>query len=79
MLIKCPNCGYEGKSASYVKGSILIELFCVLIIIFSFIGLFVIGPLALFFIAIGFIYPIWRISTKYTGCPKCKYQYVVKQ
>lgn len=30
------------------------------------------------FIIPGLIYTIWRISSRYYGCPKCTYQYVVR-
>ncbi len=27
----------------------------------------------------GLIYSLWRIGSRYLGCPKCNYQYVVKE
>ena len=27
----------------------------------------------------GLIYSLWRVSTKYKGCPKCSFNYVIKQ
>jgi DNA-directed RNA polymerase subunit RPC12/RpoP len=62
MQIKCPNCSYEGKSKTFTKGNVIIELF-----------------LWLFFIFPGLIYSIWRLSTRYKGCPKCSYQYVIRK
>ena len=32
----------------------------------------------LFFIIPGLIYSVWRVSSRYDGCPKCGYQFVVK-
>lgn len=31
--IKCPNCEYEGKSKTFTKGSIIIELFLWLLMV----------------------------------------------
>jgi len=31
------------------------------------------------FLLPGLIYSIWRITSKYYGCPKCQYPHVIKQ
>jgi len=33
----------------------------------------------LVFLFPGIIYSIWRLTSKYKGCPKCEYKYVVKK
>jgi hypothetical protein len=30
----------------------------------------------LLFILPGLLYSLWRVSSRYTGCPNCQYQYV---
>lgn len=30
-------------------------------------------------IVLGLIYSLWRLSSRYIGCPKCGYRYIVKQ
>jgi hypothetical protein len=32
----------------------------------------------LMFIVPGFIYSLWRLGSKYTGCPQCGFTHVVK-
>ena len=32
-----------------------------------------------FFLFPGLIYSIWRLSSRYKGCPKCGYEHVIKQ
>lgn len=65
-LFVCTSCGYVGKPKSYIKGSFIIELILwglgiIFLFIFGFITLI---P--------GFIYTLWRVSTKYKGCRNCK-------
>ena len=31
----------------------------------------------LLFLAPGFIYSIWRLASRYDGCPKCKHQNLI--
>jgi len=33
----------------------------------------------LFFLLPGLLYSVWRLSTRYSGCPKCGYEYVIKE
>lgn len=51
----CSNCGYLGRSKSFTKGSILLELVLWLCLILP-----------------GFIYSLWRLSSRYKACPMCK-------
>lgn len=74
MQIKCPNCGYEGKGKTITKGSLGLELFLWIFGIITTAITFGVGFLALI---IPLIYSIWRICSRYRGCPKCKYQFVV--
>ena len=30
------------------------------------------------FLLPGFLYSCWRLSTRYWGCPECKYEHVVR-
>jgi DNA-directed RNA polymerase subunit RPC12/RpoP len=60
-IIRCTNCGYEGKAKKFVKGSLAVEIVLWLLIIVP-----------------GLIYSVWRLSTKYWGCPKCEWRNVVK-
>ena len=62
MTIHCPNCSYDGKPQTFMKGSWVMELL-----------------LWILFFPIGLIYTIYRSTSAHKGCPKCGYQYVVKQ
>lgn len=33
----------------------------------------------LFFLVPGLLYSIWRLATRYKGCPKCGWKFVIKQ
>jgi ssDNA-binding Zn-finger/Zn-ribbon topoisomerase 1 len=33
----------------------------------------------LFFLLPGLIYSVWRLSSRYEGCPKCGYEHVARQ
>ena len=32
----------------------------------------------LFFLVPGLIYSVWRLSTRYLGCPRCEFKHVIK-
>lgn len=57
----CKNCGYCGKEATVVKGSVVIEIALWLLGILTF-GIFLLFALP---------YSLWRIFTKQKACPKC--------
>ena len=62
----CPACGYVGKPKSMAKGSMVLELLLWLLgLILAIIGL----PIVLL---VALIYSIWRVTTKFKGCPMCK-------
>lgn len=58
---KCSVCGYEGKEKLYTKGTLLLEI-----------GLWILGLLTC---GLGFLialpYSIWRLCSRYKGCPNC--------
>jgi len=59
--IRCPQCGFEGQSETFTKGSFGLELVLWFLFIFP-----------------GLIYSIWRLSSRYKGCPSCKWEHVVR-
>ena len=64
----CTTCGYVGQSKRETKGSFIMEVFLWLILVPGFImG----GFLWLIFLVPGFIYSVWRLTTRYDACPKC--------
>ena len=58
---KCSVCGYEGKEKLYTKGTLLLEI-----------GLWILGLLTCGLgLLIALPYSIWRLCSRYKGCPNC--------
>jgi hypothetical protein len=62
----CTQCGYQGRKKTHTKGSFIGEV-----------ALWIIGiALALFSFGITILIPIcyslWRLFSRFKGCPKCK-------
>lgn len=65
-LFICTSCGFVGKPKTFIKGNFIVEL---LLWILGIIFLFFFGIITLI---VPFIYSIWRITTRYRGCRRCK-------
>jgi hypothetical protein len=75
----CTSCGYVGYPKRLTKGSFWLELFLWLIFVFPvlvYISLlstgFVIETFPWIFALPGLLYSIWRLTSRYDACPKCK-------
>ena len=67
---KCGICGYEGKPVMITKGSLGLEI-----------ALWILGFLTCgIFVVFGALpYSIWRLCSKYRGCPNCKNPHMFKK
>jgi len=65
----CKNCGEQAIPKTYVKGSGVVDilLWVIFVMIFLWFGL----P-GLLFLIVPLVHSIWRSSSRYKACPKCK-------
>jgi hypothetical protein len=86
-IIRCLSCKYEGTAKKQDKGSLVVEMvllaiFAISIVsggaILDLLGLEVLRIIPVVLVGlVWLIYAIWRHSTIYYGCPKCRCEQVV--